>query len=102
AGSYVVEAVEAGRSVYRLYHASLSEYLRHGQDKKRLHGEFVAFLLRHVPRAATGLHDWPQAHPYILAHLATHAAAASKVGELVADPGYLAYAAPLGLLAAFA
>jgi WD40 repeat protein len=102
AGSYVVEAVEAGRSVYRLYHASLSEYLRFGQDEEGLHGEFVAFLLRHVPRAATGLRDWPQAHPYVLAHLATHAAAAGKLGELVTDPGYLAYAAPLGLRAAFA
>ncbi len=101
AGSYVVEAVEAGRSVYRLYHAALSEYLRQDQDEKRLHGEFVALLLGHVPRAETGVRAWPQAHPYVLAHLATHAATAGKLGELVADPGYLAYAAPLGLRAAF-
>jgi WD40 repeat protein len=101
AGSYVVESAEWGRSVYRLYHAALSEYLRHGQDEKRVHGEFVEFLLGHVPRAG-GVRDWPEAHPYILAHLATHAAAAGKLGELVTDPGYLAYAAPLALLAGFA
>src|SRR6266705_1453356 len=52
-------------------------------------------------RAETGVRAWPQAHPYVLAHLATHAATAGKLGELVADPGYLAYAAPLGLRAAF-
>ena len=57
-----------------------------------MHGEFVEFLLGHVPRAG-GVRDWPEAHPYILAHLATHAAAAGKLGELVTDPGYLAYAA---------
>ena len=30
AGSYVVEAVESGHSVYRPYHAALAEYLRQG------------------------------------------------------------------------
>jgi WD40 repeat protein len=102
AGSYVVEALESGRSVYRLYHAALAEYLRHGQDEKRLNAQFARFLLGHVPRAANRERAWPDAHPYILSHLATHAAAAGELAELILDPGYLACAAPPGLLAAFA
>ena len=54
AGSYVVEALEAGRSVYRLYHAALAEYLRHGQDEKSVHGQFVRFLHDYVPLARPG------------------------------------------------
>jgi WD40 repeat protein len=101
AGSYVVEALESGRSVYRLYHAALAEYLRHGKDERHVHGIFVTYLLRHVPRAATGERAWSEAHPYVLSHLATHAAAADKLANLVSDPCYLACAAPPGLLAAF-
>jgi len=100
-GSYVVEALESGRSVYRLYHAALADYLRQGQDETRVHGEFVSFLLDHVPRNAAGEREWPAAHPYILSHLATHAAAAGELERVIADPGFLACAAPLGLLAAF-
>ncbi len=102
AGSYVVEALEAGRSVYRLYHAALAEYLRHGQDEKSVHGQFVRFLHDYVPLAPAGERAWARAHPYVLSHLATHAAAAGDLEGLIADPGYLACAAPLGLVAAFA
>ena len=102
AGSYVVEALESDRSVYRLYHAALAEYLRHGQDEKQVNGQFARFLLGHVRRGASGERAWPDAHPYILAHLATHAAAAGELAELVLDPGYLACAAAPALLAAFA
>ena len=102
AGSYVVEALEGGRSVYRLYHAALAEYLRQGQDEGRIHCEFVSFLMAHVPRAATGERNWPEAHPYILSHLATHAAEGGELGSLVLDPGYLVCAGSAGLLAAFA
>jgi WD40 repeat protein len=101
AGSYVVEAAEGGRSVYHLYHAALAEYLRHGQDNRQWHGVILEFLLRRVPRAEAGEFNWPAAHPYILAHLATHAAAADDLDQLVIDPGYLASARPPGLLAAF-
>lgn len=101
AGSYVVEALESGRSVYHLYHAALADYLRHGQDERHVHGTFAAYLLRHVPHAVTGERAWPEAHPYVLSHLATHAAAAGELAGLVADPCFLACAAPPGLLAAF-
>jgi WD40 repeat protein len=101
AGSYVIEDVEDGVSVYHLYHAALAEYLRHGEDDRQRHGEIHEFLLGRVPRAASGERNWPAADPYTLAHLATHGAAAGKLDKLIIDPGYLACAALLGLLAAF-
>jgi WD40 repeat protein len=101
AGSYVVEALESGRSVYRLYHAALAEYLRHDNDDAEVNGKFVNYLLSQVPLGASGERDWAAAHPYTLSHLATHAAAAGELGGLVSDPCYLASAAPHGLLAAF-
>ena len=102
AGSYVVEALESGRSVYRLYHAALAEYLRQGNDDHAVNGKFVQYLLSQVPQSAAGDRDWAAAHPYTLSHLATHAVAAGRLAGLVLDPRYLASAAPHGLLAAFA
>ncbi|HEX3958975.1 MAG TPA: caspase family protein [Trebonia sp.] len=99
AGSYVVEAMEAGHSVYRLYHASLAEYLRQDGDDKHAHEAFAAFLATRVPISRVGP-DWSRAHPYILAHLATHARRAGALDSLLLDPGYLVCAAPAGLLAA--
>jgi len=98
AGSYVVEATESDRSVYRLYHATLAEYLRHGHDEAAVHDVFAAFLIDRVP-VAHGL-DWSRAHPYTLAHLATHAQRAGLLDDLLLDPGYLVNAVPAGLLAA--
>jgi WD40 repeat protein len=99
AGSYVVEAMESGQSVYRLYHAALAEYLRQGCDERVIDDLYCAFLIHRVPVTATGP-DWSRAHPYTLAHLATHARRAGKLDELLLDPGYLVHAAPAGLLAA--
>jgi len=101
AGSYVVEAMESDRSVYRLYHAALAEYLRQGRYEAGVHGAFTAFLISQVPAAARGL-DWGRAHPYARAHLATHAqrAGAGQLDHLLCDPGYLINAIPAGLLAA--
>ena len=100
AGSYVVEALEAGRSVYRLYHAALADYLRHDVDDKQIQCKFVSYLLSHVSRTESGEFAWFEAHPYILSHLATHAAAADQLTELIFDPCYLACATAPGLLAA--
>lgn len=102
AGSYFIESVEAGRSVYSLYHEALAEFLRRGQADKRAHHQFVTFLLDHVPQGAQGERAWPAAHPYITLHLATHAAEAAELENLVVDPLYLATADPPGLFAALA
>jgi WD40 repeat protein len=99
AGSYVVEAMESGRSVYRLYHAALVEYLRQDSDEEHFHRLFSRFLVGRVPAARAGP-DWSRAHPYTLAHLATHAQRTGMLDDLLLDPGYLVSAVPAGLLAA--
>lgn len=99
AGSYVVEAMESGHSVYRLYHAALAEYLRQGCDEGVIDDLYCAFLIGRVPVSASGP-DWSRAHPYTLTHLATHAQRAGRLDDLLLDPGYLVDAAPAGLLAA--
>ena len=99
AGSYVVEAIESRHSVYRLYHAALAEYLRQGCDEGHVHSLFFAFLMGRVPTSRWGP-DWRRAHPYILAHLATHAQRAGMLDGLLLDPRYLVNAASAGLLAA--
>ena len=99
AGSYVVEAIESGHSVYRLYHAALAEYLRQDCDEGRVHGLFTAFLQDRVP-VSRQEPDWSRAHPYILAHLATHAQRSGMLDNLLLDPAYLVNATPAGLLAA--
>ena len=43
--------------------------------------------------------DWQHAHPYILTHLADHAAATGHLGDLVDDPGFLLAANPSTLTA---
>src|SRR5205085_8191557 len=43
--------------------------------------------------------DWMRAHPYVRAHLSTHAAAAGRLDELIIDEQYLLAAVPDQLLA---
>ncbi|MFJ7177466.1 caspase family protein [Streptomyces massasporeus] len=92
AGAYVVEAVEDGRSVYRLYHESMAEYLRQGQNAGRVQRAFTTVLRRSVAYAVDGRPDWARAHPYTLRHLATHAAAADLLDTLLSDIEYLVHA----------
>ncbi|MGN9759747.1 AAA family ATPase [Streptomyces sp. SD31] len=92
AGAYVVEAVEDGRSVYRLYHEAMAEYLRQGWDAGKAHRAFTTVLRRAVPYRLDGARDWERAHPYALRHLAVHAAHAGLLDELVTEPEYLVHA----------
>ncbi|MFC9128435.1 AAA family ATPase [Streptomyces sp. NPDC057099] len=92
AGAYVVEAKEDERSVYRLYHESMAEYLRQGQDAGRAHRAFTVVLRGAVPYHLDGARDWGRAHPYALRHLAPHAAAAGLLDTLLSDIEYLVHA----------
>ncbi|GAB1325716.1 caspase family protein [Streptomyces sennicomposti] len=94
AGAYVVEATEDGRSVYRLYHEAMAEYLRQDQDPTRVHSAITTVLRRQVPYRADTTPDWAHAHPYSLRHLATHAALGGRLDETVTDTEYLVHAAP--------
>ncbi|WP_406083583.1 WD40 repeat domain-containing protein [Streptomyces virginiae] len=58
-------------------------------------------LLAEVPLDGDDGHrDWPAAAPYIVDHLAAHAAAAGALDEILEDAEYLVHAAPQGLLRA--
>lgn len=92
AGAYVVEAAEDGRSVYRLYHEAMAEYLRQGHDAEHAHRAFTKALRSAVPYRLDGTPDWARAHPYALRHLATHAAEAALLDSLVTETEYLVHA----------
>ena len=100
AGSYIVETSEAGYSAYRLYHQSMVEYLCIGRNRQADERVITEALSSHVDRQAGGRPDWPRAHPYIQAHLATHSAAGEMLGALLHDGEYLLAADRRILLAA--
>ncbi|VVJ22607.1 WD-40 repeat protein [Amycolatopsis camponoti] len=100
AGSYVVEAAESDRSTYRLYHRALADHLQADVDATAMHRAIAEVLVTRVPRALDGRRDWTHAHPYTLRHLATHAARAGHIDNLVADTEYLVHAEPDALLLA--
>lgn len=97
AGSYVVEATEGGRSAYRLYHQALTEHLREDTDATAVHAAFVDTLTDRVPYRGDATRDWSRAHPYTLNYLATHAAAADRIDDILQDTEYLVHATPHGL-----
>ena len=100
AGSYAVEGLADGRSVYRLYHQALAEHLLERRDQRADQQAITSALTSLVPPGEGGTRDWHGAHPYIRAHLATHAAQAGRVDHLLADPAYLLAASQPQLLAA--
>jgi WD40 repeat protein len=89
AGCYLVETLDQDRSVYRLYHEQFAEHLRAGRSPNSTHKRITAELLRHIPVAAEGRREWLAAAPYIRTYLATHAAKARVLDQLVNDPGFL-------------
>lgn len=103
AGSYLVEGTEGGRSVYRLYHLALAEYLRDTVScgKAAAQRHIVDVLVGTVPRRADETPDWFAAHDYVHRHLATHAAASEKLDDLATDPGFLLAAEQRAMLRAF-
>ena len=94
AGSYIIEAVEDDRSLYRLYHQALAEHLRHDTDPTSVHRTIARVLTDHVPIGSDGDRDWSRAHPYTLRHLATHAVAGGILDDSLTDPEYLVLADP--------
>ncbi|MEU1072862.1 MULTISPECIES: glycosyltransferase [unclassified Streptomyces] len=91
-----------GTPAHRLFHVALIEYLRASADERDQHRRMTRGLVSLVPRTADGQRDWAAADPYILEHLAAHAAAGRILGELVLDSTYLRHAVPGPLLRALA
>ncbi|MFJ7773432.1 caspase family protein [Streptomyces sp. NPDC097107] len=98
AAAYIVEALDDhGRSVYRMYHESFADELRADVTPEHLASVTRALTRLVPPDPATGLPNWSAADPYILNHLATHAAASDLLDDLVCDPVFLINAEPTAL-----
>ena len=98
AGAYIIETLEHERSVYRLYHQALAEYLRDESRTSEIQRRITQTLTALTPELGPGQgRDWPRAHPYTRAYLATHAAAAGQLDALLVDSFFLVAAerAPL-------
>jgi WD40 repeat protein len=99
AGAYIVESgTLEDRSLYRLYHRSLTEYLRSGRDERADENDITTALIRHVPLSPNGRKDWAAAHPYVRSYLPDHAAGTILAYDLAQDPGFLLAASPPHLL----
>jgi|GEM_PF-816297 len=95
AGWHIIEAGEDGQTVYRLAHQSLADHYRKNIDEKETQGHITDALRQGVEGAA-----WLDCDRYLWRHLADHAARASRLDELIRDPGYLAVADPVRLVVA--
>ncbi|MCY1141538.1 caspase family protein [Actinoplanes sp. Pm04-4] len=83
AGYYIIETKEAQRSCYRLFHESLAEHLRDGDDAE-VHRRIVKALRDLVPAGV-----WRDSHPYIRRYFAGHAAEAGEIDSYMNDPEFL-------------
>lgn len=85
AGDLIVETVEHGEPVYRLFHEALSEYLRRDYPAAMAHSAIADAIVAHIAGRA-----WTSVHPYIVAHLPRHLALAKdrtdELTALVTDP----------------
>jgi WD40 repeat protein len=103
AGSFVLEGVSKGRSVYRLYHEALADVLRKKRNVRVTHHRFARALIASTPkRPSERSPDWLTASWYTRSHLATHAAKCGMLAKLMNDPLYLVAADPGPLLSAIA
>ncbi|MGW9498205.1 hypothetical protein ACWG5P_28200, partial [Streptomyces prasinus] len=80
------------RLLYRYFHQALTDHTAPLIDPAVLYSA----LLATVPTAADGSRDWEHAPPYLLRHIAEHAAIAGSgvVDHLLEDPAFLVHADP--------
>lgn len=91
---YIRHTVETdGTTLYRLFHQGLADHLRDAS----MHSVLFQRLVAAVPRdGQTAL--WRSAEPYLLRHIARHAADAGLVDELSTDAEFLVHADPTTLV----
>jgi hypothetical protein len=101
AGSFIVESLEQGRSVYRLYHQALADYLRRTPNAAEIQRHITVALIHAVTLLPDGKgKDWRLAPRYVLAHLPEHAVACGMLPDLSKDPLFLLSVDPDRLIAA--
>lgn len=88
---YLRVTADGDRRLYRFFHRALAEHLAPRADA----GDVLRALLAQVP-ATGGTRHWTDANPYLLRHLADHAAESGRadLDRLIADPRYLLHADP--------
>ncbi|RON88092.1 hypothetical protein BK672_28325 [Pseudomonas fluorescens] len=95
AAPFIVESIEHERSVYRLYHEQLAEYLRDScSDDDGLLLRLWNALLTCVPIDDRGKPDWLRAHPYLKRHAASFAFKAGVLNEVTDDPAFMLVSDP--------
>jgi WD40 repeat protein len=87
-GAYVIESVEDGSSVYRLFHQKFAEFFLDQCDVADCHSRITSALL--PP-------EWLRAPFYTRRYLALHAEKAGRLDELLESPAYLVVADPSSL-----
>ncbi|MFD9305470.1 caspase family protein [Streptomyces sp. NPDC060048] len=98
-GSYLAHASVDGTRYFRLYHQELTDHMKGRVLKHRDIADvqecFVEILTGLVPER-----DWRRAHPYVRAHLATHAAGSGALDDLIEDAAFVVSAERSTLLPA--
>jgi hypothetical protein len=104
AADLVNRSIDGGRVAVRMFHGALAEHLRleslRLRPQTQIHRRIVDALVDQVPLWRAGLRDWRAAAEYVRRNLSTHAAAAGRLDDLIAAPGFLAAVEPARLLAA--
>lgn len=96
---YLIEASGTdGTRTFRLYHNAFAAHLRRRWDPGTAQRIITDALLVATPSDGQGRRDWNRAEPYLLQHLADHAAIGGRLAELVKDPGFLVHADPVRLM----
>ena len=99
AGAFILESIEDGQAVYRLYHLALQEALRSRHHDPGVQRSMTEALIDSVPHAPDSTQkEWLLANRYIRRHLPAHAAAAGELDDLLLDPMFLVAAIPSGVL----
>ncbi len=96
AAAFIVEGLDDGTSVYRLYHESLAEWFRaETGDNVETQRRLAQTLYDLIPREfGTERPDWARAPHYVLTHLAAHAQAGDVLPLFCDDDSFVIYADP--------
>lgn len=89
AGYYIIEDRENDFSVYRLYHQEFARFLRNERREQDIQKKIANTLIQKISVLPDGSKNWSSSLPYIRTHLASHAAHAGLLDNLLLDPLFL-------------